>query len=85
MALGGSDIMLLDHPTRGLDIGAKEDVYDMVRDMSDAGVGIVLVADTLEEAIGLSHTIIVVKDGEIQKRFDWRRTASPRSSTSSIT
>jgi ribose transport system ATP-binding protein len=62
--------MLLDHPTRGLDIGAKEDVYDMVRDMSDAGVGIVLVADTLEEAIGLSHTIIVVKDGEIQKRFD---------------
>lgn len=66
----GSDIMLLDHPTRGLDIGAKEDVYDMVRDMSDAGVGIVLVADTLEEAIGLSHTIIVVKDGEIQKRFD---------------
>jgi ribose transport system ATP-binding protein len=67
---GGSDIMLLDHPTRGLDIGAKEDVYDMIRDMSDAGVGIVLVADTLEEAIGLSHTIIVVKDGAIQKQFN---------------
>ena len=44
---GGSDIMLLDHPTRGLDIGAKEDVYEMVRDMSDDGVGILLVADTL--------------------------------------
>ncbi len=67
---GGSDIILLDHPTRGLDIGAKEDVYEMVREMSEAGVGIVLVADTLEEAIGLSHTIIVLKDGEIQKRFD---------------
>jgi len=67
---GGSDIILLDHPTRGLDIGAREDVYDMVREMSDAGVGIVLVADTLEEAIGLSHTIIVVKDGGYQKRFD---------------
>jgi ribose transport system ATP-binding protein len=67
---GGSDIMLLDHPTRGLDIGAKEDVYEMIRDMSADGVGIVLVADTLEEAIGLSHTIIVVKDGEIQKQFD---------------
>jgi ribose transport system ATP-binding protein len=69
---GGSDIMLLDHPTRGLDIGAKEDVYDMIRDMSDAGVGIVLVADTLEEAIGLSHTIIVIKDGAIQQQFDCR-------------
>ncbi len=66
----GSDIMLMDHPTRGLDIGAKEDVYEMIREMSDAGVGIVLVADTLEEAIGLSHTIIVLKDGEFQKRFD---------------
>ena len=67
---GGSDIILLDHPTRGLDIGAKEDVYEMVREMSDAGVGIVLVADTLEEAIGLSHTILVLKDGAFQKRFD---------------
>lgn len=65
----GSDIMLLDHPTRGLDIGAKEDVYDMVRAMSAAGVGIILVADTLEEAIGLSHTILVLKDGRIQKHF----------------
>ncbi len=66
----GSQIMLLDHPTRGLDIGAKEDVYDMIREMSDAGLGIILVADTLEEAIGLAHTIIVLKDGELQKQFD---------------
>lgn len=66
----GSDIILLDHPTRGLDIGAKEDVYDMVREMSDDGVGIILIADTLEEAIGLAHTIIVVKDGITQKHFD---------------
>jgi ribose transport system ATP-binding protein len=66
---GGSDIILLDHPTRGLDIGAKEDVYEMVRAMSADGVGIILVADTLEEAIGLSHTIAVIKDGEIRKWF----------------
>ncbi len=66
---GGSEILLMDHPTRGLDIGAKEDVYDMIREMSDEGVGIILVADTLEEAIGLSHNIIVLKDGEVQKRF----------------
>ena len=67
---GGSDIILLDHPTRGLDIGAKEDVYEMIREMSADGCGIILVADTLEEAIGLSHTILVLKDGEFQKRFD---------------
>ncbi|MFV0490340.1 MAG: sugar ABC transporter ATP-binding protein [Pseudorhodobacter sp.] len=67
---GGSKIILLDHPTRGLDIGAKEDVYDMMREMSDNGVGIILVADTLEEAIGLSHSILVLKDGIAQKSFD---------------
>ena len=66
---GGSDIILLDHPTRGLDIGAKEDVYEMIREMCADGAGIILVADTLEEAIGLSHTIVVIKDGEEQKRF----------------
>ena len=74
---GGSDIMLLDHPTRGLDIGAKEDVYEMIRDMSDDGVGVILVADTLEEAIGLSHSIIVLKDGAIQQRFDCKPGAKP--------
>ena len=73
----GADIMLLDHPTRGLDIGAKEDVYEMIREMCDAGVGIVLVADTLEEAIGLSHTIIVLKDGAFQKRFDGKPGCKP--------
>ncbi|MFT3672851.1 sugar ABC transporter ATP-binding protein [Aestuariivirga sp.] len=74
---GGSDIMLLDHPTRGLDIGAKEDVYEMIRDMCDDGVGILLVADTFEEAIGLAHTIIVVKDGRIQKRFEQGEAVRP--------
>ena len=61
---------LADPSIMPMDIGAKEDVYDMVREMSEDGVGIVLVADTLEEAIGLSHTIIVLKDGVAQKRFD---------------
>jgi ribose transport system ATP-binding protein len=74
---GGSDIMLLDHPTRGLDIGAKEDVYEMIRDMSDDGIGVILVADTLEEAIGLSHNIIVLKDGAIQQRFECKPGAKP--------
>ena len=74
---GGSNIMLLDHPTRGLDIGANEDFYEMIRDMSANGIGIILVADTLEEAIGLSHTIAVIKYGEIQNWFDCRPGAKP--------
>ena len=42
---------------------ASDRAYEMIRDMSDDGVGVILVADTLEEAIGLSHSIIVLKDG----------------------
>ena len=66
----GAKIILLDHPTRGLDIGAKRDVYQLIREISAAGIGVMMVADTLEEAIGLSHTIITFKDGAITKVFD---------------
>jgi len=65
-----SQILILDHPTRGLDVGAKEEVYDLVRQLSGQGVSIILTADTLEETIGLSHTILVMRDGEITQRFD---------------
>lgn len=65
-----SKIVILDHPTRGIDVGAKEDVYNLIRDMTDEGLSIILLADTLEELIGLSHRIIVMKDGEITQEFD---------------
>ena len=74
---GGADVILLDHPTRGLDIGAKEEVYEMIREMCDAGCGVLLIADTLEEAIGLSHTILVMKDGAVRMQFDSRPGAKP--------
>ena len=66
----GSRIMILDHPTRGLDVGAKEEVYALVRDLSAQGVAIVLLSDTLEETIGLSHRVLVMRDGEVTARFD---------------
>jgi ribose transport system ATP-binding protein len=63
-------ILILDHPTRGLDVGAKEDVYELVRAITAEGIAIVLTSDTLEETIGLSHTILVMRDGEITYRTD---------------
>ncbi len=64
-----SHILILDHPTRGLDVGAKEEVYDLIRELSTDGVAIVLTSDTLEETIGLCHTILVMRDGAITARF----------------
>ena len=63
-------ILIFDHPTRGLDVGAKEEVYELIRDLSAEGVAIVLTADTLEETIGLCHSIMVMRDGQVTARFD---------------
>ncbi len=72
----GSKILLLDHPTRGLDIGAKEDVFVYVRNICADGGAVLLIGDTLEEALGLAHTIIVLNDGRETARFD-NTTANP--------
>jgi ribose transport system ATP-binding protein len=58
-------LLLLDHPTRGLDIGAKAEVYRIIRESASSGTAILLVSDSLEETIALSHTILVLKDGEV--------------------
>jgi ribose transport system ATP-binding protein len=65
-----SKILVLDHPTRGLDVGAKEEVYELIRAVTAEGIAVVLTSDTLEETIGLSHTILVMRDGVVTRRFD---------------
>ncbi|MDD2058319.1 sugar ABC transporter ATP-binding protein [Pseudomonas sp. GD03860] len=66
----GSTILILDHPTRGLDVGAKEDVYQLIREITREGIAVILTADTLEEMIGLSHRILVMRDGEVAQSFE---------------
>ncbi len=68
--VAGVAALVLDHPTRGIDVGAKEDVYELIRDMTAEGLAILLLADTLEEVIGLSSRILVMKDGAVTATFD---------------
>jgi ribose transport system ATP-binding protein len=70
-------LLLLDHPTRGLDVGAKSEVYDIMRDAAAADAAIVLISDSLEETIALSHNIIVMKDGRITERLSAPVDAKP--------
>jgi ribose transport system ATP-binding protein len=74
----GSTILILDHPTRGLDVGAKEDVYQLIREITAQGVSVILTADTLEEMIGLSHRILVMRDGEVAQSFECLPGAKPQ-------
>ncbi|MDD3142326.1 MAG: sugar ABC transporter ATP-binding protein [Lachnospiraceae bacterium] len=66
----GTNIIILNHPTRGVDVGAKEDIYNLIRDISQKGMGVILLGDTLDECIGLSSKIIVMKDGFAVKEFN---------------
>ena len=58
-------LLLLDHPTRGLDIGARSEVYRLMRELASTGVATLLLADSLEEAIGMADRIVVMSDGRI--------------------
>ena len=67
LVAGDIRLLLLDHPTRGLDIGARSEVYRLMRELANSGVATVLLADSLEEAIGMSDRIIVMSDGRATK------------------
>lgn len=68
--LSGAEILVLNHPTRGVDVGAKAELYSIIRELVRQGVSIVLLGDTLEECIGLSNRVLVMKDGLITGEFD---------------
>ncbi len=62
-------VLILDHPTRGVDVGSKTEIYNLIREIVKKGVAAILLGDTLDECIGLSSRIIVMKDGLINGSF----------------
>ena len=58
-------VLVLDNPTRGVDVGAKHELYGVFRDIVRHGIPILLVSDELLELIGLSNRIIVMKDKKV--------------------
>jgi ribose transport system ATP-binding protein len=60
-----ANIVILNHPTRGVDVGAKEEIYTLIRDMVKEGKAVILLGDTLDECISMSNKVIVMKDGLI--------------------
>ncbi len=66
-------LLILDHPLRGLDPGASETVNDQIRQARDNGAAVILLADTLEEALEMGDDVIVLRDGEVTARFDLTR------------
>ena len=63
-------LLILDHPTRGVDVGAKDEIYKLLRRLAKQGIGMIIMCDTLEEDIGLSDRMLVMKDGRLVKEVD---------------
>jgi ribose transport system ATP-binding protein len=67
--LGKARVFLFDEPTRGIDIGAKAEIYKIMLDLAARGAAIVMVSSELPEVLGMAHRILVVRDGRIAAEF----------------
>ncbi len=61
----GPKLLILDEPTRGVDVGAKREIYQLMNELTDRGVAIIMVSSELPEILGMSDRILVVHEGKI--------------------
>lgn len=59
-------ILILDEPTRGVDIGAKKEIYNIINQLAAQGVAIIMVSSELPEVLGMSDNIMVIREGEVR-------------------
>lgn len=63
--IGSSRVLLLDEPTRGVDIGARSEIYRIIAELAASGAGIVMASSDMNEVIGLCHRVLVFSDGAL--------------------
>ena len=61
---GLPDILIFDEPTRGIDVGARHEIYQMMIDLTQQGKSILMVSSDMEELLGMSERIVVLHEGE---------------------
>lgn len=59
------DILILDEPTRGVDIGARKEIYHIINQLAEAGVAILMISSELPEVIGMADRVIVMQEGKL--------------------
>jgi ribose transport system ATP-binding protein len=58
-------VLLMDEPTRGVDVGAKSEIHHLLRDLANQGVGVVVISSELPEIIGLCDRALVIRNGRL--------------------
>jgi simple sugar transport system ATP-binding protein/ribose transport system ATP-binding protein len=65
-------VFIADEPTRGIDVGAKLAVYELIRSMAASGIAVLLISSEHEEVLGLAHRVLVMRAGRIVAEYDGR-------------
>ena len=68
----GPKVLIVDEPTRGIDVGAKAEIYRLLRDLAGAGVVIVMISSDMEEILHMSDRVAVMHEGRITGVLDAR-------------
>ena len=63
-------VLIVDEPTAGIDVGAKDEIYRILEELAKKGVVVILVSSDLQELIRVSHRILVMRKGAIVREFD---------------
>ena len=64
------DVLILDEPTRGVDVGAKKEIYDLINEFKSQGKAVIMISSEMPEILGLSDRILVLSQGRITGEFD---------------
>ena len=62
----GPKVLILDEPTRGVDIGAKSEIYRIIDDLAQKGIGVIVISSELPEIIGICDRVLVMREGQIE-------------------
>ena len=62
-------VLILDEPTRGVDVGAKKEIYQLINKFKGEGMSIILVSSEMPEVLGMSDRILVMHEGQIRAEF----------------
>jgi putative multiple sugar transport system ATP-binding protein len=63
------DILILDEPTRGIDVGAKYEIYGIIQQLAAQGKGVIVISSELPELLGISDRIYTIFEGQITNEF----------------
>ena len=71
---GKMKVIILDEPTKGVDVGAKTAIFNIMNDLAEAGYGIIMVSSEMPEVLGMSDRIVVMREGRVSAILETRAT-----------